>query len=331
LADHVAARTLLAGCSLVMAAGSALLALAPAAAWVLAAAFVLGLASSLTNTTGMTYFSTGVALQRRGTSLAVFSAALLGGQALGPTVGGVLALAGGWRTVTGIGALIGAVVGIVLLRARLGDQPAGTQPVHPGDASPPPPIGLPAKAVLYAVPFVSFATLGSLPQTLVPIIGAGFGLSATTIGLALGIGGACRFVGAFVGGVVSDRVGRKAALVPGLAVQALGVALLAVEGNIVAWMAAIVLLSLASYGISVAAAMLVDVGSGTGAGRRLGTFRFVGDSGLIAGPALSAGLYESTGTAAAVLPIAALLIVVALGSAFLLPETRQHEPLSDGA
>ena len=35
-------------------------------------------------------------------------------------------------------------------------------------------------------------------------------------GLALGAGGLARFVGTFVGGRLSDRVSRKAALIPGL-------------------------------------------------------------------------------------------------------------------
>lgn len=325
LADRLGVSVLLAASSLVMAVGSALLAAAPGAAWLLVAAFVLGIGSSVTNTTGMTWFSSGAAVERRGTALAVFSSALLGGQAIGPAIGGLLALLGTWRTAPAVGAGIGLAVAVALLAAQ-GRGAAG--PLRPprGTGGHGAPVDVPAteRLVLYAVPFAGFFTLGALPQTLVPLLGAEFGLTVPVIGLALGLGGLCRFAGALAGGYVSDRIARKAALVPGMALQAVGVALLAVEGSVAAWMAAIVLLSLASYGISVAAAMLADHAGGQGVGRRLGRFRFVGDLGLIAGPALVALLYERLGIRAAVLPNAALLAGVAVASALVLTETRRR-------
>lgn len=331
LADRVGVLALLAGSSLLMTAGGALLASAPTATVVLIAAFVLGVGSSVTNTSGMTYFSAGAPAERRGTALAVFSAALLGGQALGPTSAGLLALLGTWRTSLAIGAGIGVIVALGLLaaQARGAAGPRGDAVPGHGHAAP---VEVPAaeRLVLYAVPFAGFFTLGAMPQTLVPLLGAEFGLTVTVIGLALGAGGLCRFAGALVGGWVSDHVGRKAALVPGLALQAAGVALLAVENSVAAWLAAIALLSLASYGISVAAAMLADHARGSGVGRRLGSFRFVGDLGLIAGPALAALLYDTSGVAAAVLLNAALLAATALASALVLTETRLRHPPSEG-
>jgi MFS family permease len=71
-----------------LAVGSLLLAEAHSLAVLLAASALLGMASSTTNTTGMTYFSRG-STEHRGKRLAVFSAALLGGQALGPAVSGL--------------------------------------------------------------------------------------------------------------------------------------------------------------------------------------------------------------------------------------------------
>ena len=74
--------------------------------------------------------------------------------------------------------------------------------------------------------------LGAVPQTLIPLIeaAADLGLGAAGIGLALGLRGSlARFAGTFLGGWLSNRISRKAALAPGLIGQAAGVALLALE------------------------------------------------------------------------------------------------------
>jgi MFS transporter, DHA1 family, multidrug resistance protein len=172
------------------------------------------------------------------------------------------------------------------------------------------------------VPFVMFFTMASLPQTVIPLLGAGdLELSAAAVGLALALGGVCRFVGNLGGGWVSDRVSRKAALVPGLGLSAAGAALLAWEGQLWAWVAAIVVLGLASFPISVATAVLTDLIDGRRVGRALGPFRFVGDLGMIIGPFMVTVILERAGTGPAVLTVAALLAAAAVACALAIPET----------
>jgi MFS family permease len=121
---------------------------------------------------------------------------------------------------------------------------------------------------------------------------------------------------------VSDRVSRKAALVPSLLVMAGAVAILAAEPTIVTWLTAILLLSVASSGIAVAATIIADnVPAGT-VGRRLGAFRFTGDFGLLAGPAVTGLLYENARRATAMLATTALLAAVAVATALLAPGAR---------
>jgi MFS transporter, DHA1 family, multidrug resistance protein len=343
LADRTPPLRSLAIAGAVLGLGSLVLATAQLSLWALVAAFLLGIASAISNTTGMTYFSTAAPTHQRGASMAAFSAALLGGQALGPMIGGVLADLTDWRIAIGGAAVVGFGVGIFGMLAQRArrrsdaassaatdrestqdhaeaaansagrDAPTGNRPGVPRSQ----------RAVLYGVAFSSFFMLGAMPQTLVPIIGdERYGLSAAALGVALGLGGGCRFIGALVGGRLADRVSRKASLVPGMAFGAAGVGAFALDLGVGGWVMGIVLLSLGSYGISVAATMLADHAGGQGVGRRLGTYRFVGDIGLIAGPTVSAVLYERVGDDIAVLAVAGLLAVVALLCAFVLKETR---------
>jgi MFS family permease len=161
-----------------------------------------------------------------------------------------------------------------------------------------------------------------MPQTLLPLIGSrDYGLRAGVVGLLLGVGGLCRFVGAAVGGIAADRWSRKGALVPSLLAMGLGAALLVLPGGPVVWVSSVVLLSLGSFGVTVGATMLADLGGGVGVGRRLGTFRFAGDAGVIAGPLVAGWLYDTVGTAAAVAAVGGVLGICAIVSAAGLRET----------
>lgn len=328
LADRKSAMWALALAGAFLAVGSLGFAIAPSGRWVLAAAFLLGIASAVANTTGMTFFSTAAPAPQRGRAMAGFSVSLLGGQALGPMVGGLIGEGLGWRAAVGSAALVGLVIAVVAAatqRRRMSSPGAplirelnNGADIGKGRG----PDGI-QRAILYSVAFASFFMLGSMPQTLVPIIGdQRYGLTAGAIGVALGIGGLSRMIGALAGGRLADRVSRKASLVPGLLLCSVGVAVFAFDVGLIGWGVGIVLLSLGSYGISVAATMLADHAGGAAVGRRLGAYRFVGDIGLISGPAISALLYERFGAASAVLTVAGLLAVVAIMSGTILHETR---------
>jgi len=323
-ADRIRARSLMALSAGGVALGSLMLGLSVVVLGVYVAAFILGISSATTNATGMTFFSHVGGASHRGASMAVFSAALLGGQAVGPAVAGLLSSAGGWRFTMYVATAAAAITAIVLLVARSRRPPPTTaSPVQQspllGRAS----TARMSLAVLHSVSFAVFLTLGAVPQTLVPLIGADdLGLGTAAIGLALGVGGLGRFLGTIIGGWVSDRVSRKAALVPGLVGQAAGVALLALEPSLIAWLSAIVIMSLASFAVPVAATILGDITDPGQIGARLGRFRFVGDIGLVTGPLVVSALFEGVGRAAAFGFVALVLAVTAFLSWRLLPD--QH-------
>lgn len=321
-ADRIRARRLMAASAGGVALGSLILGLSVVVLGVYVAAFVLGISSATTNATGMTFFSNVGGAGHRGTSMAVFSAALLGGQAAGPAVAGLLSSLGGWRPTMFVATGVATVMAVVLLVAQ-SDQPSPAA-VSPTRLAPPQAgVGPPATslAVLYSVSFAVFLTLGAVPQTLVPLIGADdLGLSTAAIGLALGAGGLGRFVGTILGGWLSDRISRKAALVPGLIGQAAGVALLALEPSFISWLGAILIMSLASFAVPVAATIVGDITEPGQVGARLGRFRFVGDLGLIIGPLVVSALFEGIGRVPAFGFVALVLTGTAVLSWRLLPD-----------
>lgn len=180
----------------------------------------------------------------------------------------------------------------------------------------PPGLGGAERLALASVGFSTFFALGALPQTLVPIMGSSeLGLSGGALGAAAAAAGLARLGGALITGRVSDRVSRRAALIPTVAGMAASVAILAAPLTLAGWLAALVLLSLTSAGMSAATTILADRTPVESIGRRFGAFRLTGDLGLLAGPATAAFVYEYAGRAPAVLLVSALLAASAVACA----------------
>jgi MFS family permease len=322
VADGLPPGRALAGSGLGVAVSAAVLGTAQSLAQALAGMFFLGATSALTNTTGMTLFATSAPAARRGAAMAAFSMALMTGQTLGPGVGGVIAGLGGWRLAQAVAVAIGIGVMIVCLLAPAGRRRAA-ETRHDDDDADAAGLTRVQAAAVAAVPFAVFFTMGALLQTLIPVIGSDdLALSTAAIGVALAVGGAVRFGGAAVAGAVSDRVSRKAALVPSLLIMAAAVAILAPPPTLATWLLAIVLLSAASSGIAVAATIIADNVPAATVGRRLGTFRFTGDFGLLVGPAVTGLLYAHSGRASAMVVTAAVLAATALAAVLIVPGTR---------
>jgi MFS-type transporter involved in bile tolerance (Atg22 family) len=100
------------------------------------------------------------------------------------------------------------------------------------------------------------------------------------------------------------------------------VAILAAQPTLATWLLAIVLLSIASSGIAVAATIIADNVPAATVGRRLGTFRFTGDFGLLAGPAITGLLYQNVGRVSAMLVTTAVLAATALAAVLIVPGAR---------
>lgn len=304
-----------------VAVGSLALALSPTSTVAFVAVFVLGVGSTMTLTTAQAHFAT-APRSRRGIAMSFFAAALLTGQAIGPVVGGAIASVSDWRLAIGAGAVIAGVV--ILPLSRLGATPSpaartGGVPSHSSDDRD-------TRIVLtliYLLPAVQFAIGAAMIQTIVPIVAdRDLRLGVGIVGAVLGVGGIARLVSALGAGWVMDNLGRRAALIPGLALQLAGVVLFAARADLASLWISVVLVSLGSVSVNVGTTLLADLSEGGRLGPRLGAFRFTGDAAFLVAPVLAGWLLGVQGRAAATLPLVALTAVVLTGCVIWVPETR---------
>lgn len=329
ISDRMAPGPMMALSASIVAGGSVMLAGAPNQWVVFAASFVLGIASTFVLTTAMAHFARAPKV-RRGAALSAFAGWLLAGQSFGPTIGGALGDALGWRAAVWIVSGLAAVVGVGIAFVRTpGGAPDPPSERHGGDPTvEPPPIPRLTLTFIYLLPAVQFAMGGALLQTLVPIVAdQELGIGPAQVGLALGIGGVTRLVSALAAGQVSDRMSRRWALIPGLVLQASSVVVFSLWSSPLAWFSAIILVSFGSAGVNVGTTVLADLSEGKALGKRLGAFRFTGDAAFMVAPLLSGWLYTVGGRPLAILPMVIFATVVAIGATLFIPETlRKGSP-----
>jgi DHA1 family multidrug resistance protein-like MFS transporter len=329
LADRHGRRAALAVGGLVSAAGNLLCALAPTYPALLAARFVAGAGAGLMLTTGEIVLADISTPADRGRTMATYHGVFLFAVGIGPLPGGWLATHFGFAApflayaVAGALAALVGWLGIPETRDRAGLAGAATGrgawraqvrllARHPG-------FRLVALVSLTA----AFARTGAL-FTLIPILARdrlalttdriGFGLAlATLAGLAL----------AYPAGVLTDRHGRKAVIVPATLVSGVALVMFVLAPSYAWFLAACLAWSAGGMGGSAPAAYAADVAPAGMNAAALGTFRMLGDVGYVAGPVLLGLAADVGGPERALGVTAALLAAVALLFAWRAPETHR--------
>ncbi|GIJ49208.1 MFS transporter [Virgisporangium aliadipatigenens] len=219
------------------------------------------------------------------------------------------------------GAYLVALVGIggaAALMAFLPQAPEDT-PATPGVAHP----------SLLSIIRSNIRTLGTLGlgillvgalrasrQTIMPLWGAGLGLSPATIGLLYGLSGAVDMLLFYPAGRLMDRRGRRFAAVPAMSLLGAAHALVPLAGGVLG-LAAVGLLMGIGNGLSAGLVMTLgaDVSPPVGRAQFLGVWRVFNDVGNGGGPlligAVAAG--ASLGAAAVTMAAAGLLAAFVLG------------------
>jgi DHA1 family tetracycline resistance protein-like MFS transporter len=144
------------------------------------------------------------------------------------------------------------------------------------------------------------------------------------VGVLVTVFAACAFFSAPVLGALSDRIGRKPVLVVSLLGSAVGYVLFGIAGGL--W---VLVLSRVIDGVTagdrpVAMAYLADITPPEERAAQFGLVGAVGGVGFMVGPAVG-GLLTHFGLAAPVFVAAAITVLTAIISAFVLPETITRE------
>lgn len=256
--------------------------------------------------------------QNRARVLGANQGALLVGVSLGPGLGGALAEAFGFRLpffAVGGAALLTSVYGYL----RLPETHGG--PARSPDASEPP--GGPAwRRLLGSRDFLAVSLLTAMVFltraggrfTVFPLLAAAeFGYSASSIGALFTAMALINLLGLGPAATLSDRVGRKAAILPSGVVTAAALALIAWTGNPSVFLGAALLLAVGTSIMGPApAAYAADVAPREVRGLAMGLYRSAGDLGFVVGPVMLGAIADATTLGGALAANALVVLAVTL-------------------
>lgn len=300
----------------------------------LASRLVQGVASGISATAGLTYAATLGDEERSGRRISLYQGAHLLGNSVGPIVGGVLAQYFGYRMPFVVYAALAAGTAIWLWR-RLPDprtMEGERRPAHEVAAQP-------SRAARGEV-LRLLATGGVLISCVIGLVAAytrsgtrNFGLvmladlrgvSEGRIGLLLSAIFLANVAVLYLVGVLVDRFGARAVLVPGWLVMAGGLVVVTRPWGYGALLIGALIYGLGSgIGNSVPAMHISSMVPPSQRGLALGVYRTFGDAGLVIGPLLMGWLIVVVGVETGIVLNAVVVVAAAVAFWFLGPVRRR--------
>ncbi len=164
-------------------------------------------------------------------------------------------------------------------------------------------------------------------KVLLPLVGAQvLGLDVAAVGVVVGVAGFADMALSYPAGWLMDRYGRKYAILPCFAVQAVGLALLPF---------------VTGFGGLLAAGIVIGVGNGLGSGNMmtlgadlapraamgefLGLWRLIGDVGWVGGPLVVGAVAQALSFSASAFAMAGVGVAAVVWFGLLVPETRGRD------
>lgn len=308
----------------VVGVSSALAALAPTFAWLVVFRGVGGAGSAVFFSGLLTYLLRTIPAERIGRVMSVWYGSFNVGIIAGEPLGGVVAHWLGPASTLWIYAGSCFVSAAVFGRSMHGTDPAARPERRTGLRRLP--WRRPFLAVLLANGAYAWMIAG-VWSTLIPLFGKErAGLSEIGIGLSLAVGSLAEFAVLFPAGRATDRIGRKAVLVPGYAAMALALVLWPLARTAALFVAANGAFGLISgYAGVPQAPMLADVTDEDLRGTAVAVFRFVGDLGFVLGPLAAGASADALGYGPAFV-LSAVPLLLALALVLTVPETLRAVP-----
>jgi MFS family permease len=328
LTDVLGRRAALALGGLVTAAGNVLCAYAPNFATFVAARFVAGVGAALVLIAGQIVLADITTPERRGRVMAIYQGVFLFAVGVGPYPGGLLAERYGLAAPFVVYAVAGALAAVV---AWLRIPDTRLPHVSAEAAATAPPFTAQIRLLTAHPPFMLVSLVGftnAVVRTgalfnVVPVLAQDRLLLGTDrIGFGLALASVVGLVLAYPAGVLVDRYGRKAVIVP--ATVAAGLSMLVFLGaSSYAWFLTACVVWSVAVGVSGAApaAYAADMAPAGMNAAAMSTYRMLSDLGYVAGPIALGVVTDLFGADVALATAAALMVVVAGLFARVAPET----------
>jgi MFS family permease len=154
-------------------------------------------------------------------------------------------------------------------------------------------------------------------------------LSVSEIGFGLMLSSVCGFLGAYPGGWLADRVGRKVVIVPSTLLTGLSMVLFCYAPSYGGFLAASIIWGIAtSISSSAPAAYAVDSAPPGMNAAAMSAYRLTADAGYVIGPPGLGLLADLTSPASAIIAASAVLIFIGAMFAVAAPERPSHAATS---
>jgi MFS family permease len=330
LSDRFGRRVALALGGLVTAAGNLLCAYAPDYPTFVGARFVAGVGAAFVLTAGQIVLADITTPAVRGRAMAVYQGSFLFAVGLGPFPGGVLAERFGLSAPFVAYAVTGLLAGLVAW-LRVPETMARQSPGAAEPPAPAPPFAaqiriLAGRIGFLLVSLVSFASAFTRTGALfsvIPVLGQDrLRLSPDRIGFALALGSLAGFGFAYPAGMLVDRFGRKAVIVPATLLTSVSLLLFLLAPSYAWFVTASLVWSLAQGVGGVApSAYAADVAPPRMNAAAMSLYRMLADSGYVVGPIVLGLVTDAFGIEAALATGAGLLAGVGVLFAWRAPET----------
>ncbi len=299
-------------------------------------ALVNGVGGAIILVTNMVWITRLSTEERRGWDLGLYQALFQLGVSISPIISGVLTVLMSWRAGFWFAAGM-AVLGFLPMLIGRGEWinrlPAGTkrdeQQMSAAGKPRLPATALSALFVANLVTFVLMFLVSGLQNTVIPLYGSlVLGLDAGAIGLAMGFSMMIRFAVSLIGGKLSDQFGRRAILIPGLILIGVGAIMLNFAYDLASYWWAIMVTSIGRFGNNVPATVLADHTPSNLWSVLLSVNRFVGDVGVVLGPATMGLLLESHGYGSTIAFTTAAVWISAIAVIVGVSEVRSARPVA---
>lgn len=292
--------------------------------------FLAGMGSAAVLVVGQIVVADVSSRGNRGRMMGVYMSFFQLAVGIGPIVGGLISVALGPRAPFVAFAVLAVVAGLICFTKL----PETRKVPEPGTAAIKQVVGsrlwwlLLGNLGFVLVGLIGFAATAARTGgifTVVPATAYKFsGLTASQVGLAITIANLLNFATVPTSGVLADRLGRKATIVPGAALVALSFVLFSFQTTYPIFVLSAIFWGLGSalYN-SPAAAYAADMAPPGANGTTMGVYRTLSDLGYVVGP-LSIGLLaDQISPVFALLVVAASFVVIVAPFMLFAPETRR--------